>query len=147
VTPAPVPQAELTQPVELGAEQCYVVRAVQVAGGATTEGPSSAVVCVTPVDQYPPPAPANLRAVQEGASITLTWTGSTATDLAGYIVLRGDAAAESMQPLMRDPIRGTTFSDSTAQAGVTYTYSVYAVDTAPAANISQQSNRQVVTVR
>jgi hypothetical protein len=52
-----------------------------------------------------------------------------------------------MQPLIREPVREPAYKDETARSGETYTYSVYAVDTAPAPNVSQQSDRQVVTVR
>jgi hypothetical protein len=99
------------------------------------------------VDRYPPPAPTNLRAIQEGGAITLTWTPSDAADLAGYIVLRGDAGGVNMQPLLKEPVREPAYKDETARSGETYTYSVYAVDAAPTPNVSQQSDRQVVTVR
>ena len=118
-----------------------------MSGGATVEGPPSDVFCATAIDRYPPPAPTSLRAIQEGGAITLTWTPSDAADLGGYIVLRGDAAGVSMQPLIREPVREPAFKDETARSGETYTYSVYAVDTAPTPNVSQQSDRQVVTVR
>lgn len=107
----------------------------------------SAPVCTTPVDSYPPPAPAGLQAIQEGAFVTLNWTGVEAADLAGYVVLRGDDEGRSMLPLTRAPIKETTYVDRTARAGATYTYSVYAVDTAPTSNVSEQSNRVTVAVR
>jgi hypothetical protein len=147
LTAKPIAEARFSQPVEFGQERCFVVRTVQVAGGATVEGPPSEVFCATAVDRYPPPPPANLRAIQEGSAITLTWTPSDAPDLGGYIVLRGDMAGVNMQPLIRDPVREPAFKDETARSGETYTYTVYAVDTAPTPNVSQQSDRQVVTVR
>jgi hypothetical protein len=147
LTPAPIAAAEYTQPVEFGRERCFVVRTVQVSGAATVEGAPSSVHCVTPVDRYPPPVPANLQTIQEGGAVTLNWTAVEAPDLAGYVVLRGDAAGERMEPLMREPVRETTFKDTTVQPGGIYTYTVYAVDNAPTPNVSQQSNRQVVTVR
>ena len=124
-----------------------MVRTVQETGGATVEGPPSEVYCATAVDRYPPPPPTNLRAIQEGSAITLTWTPSDAPDLGGYIVLRGDAGGVNLQPLIREPVREPAFKDETARSGETYTYSVYAVDTAPVPNVSQQSDRQVVQVR
>jgi hypothetical protein len=41
----------------------------------------------------------------------------------------------------------TTYRDTTAQAGFTYAYAVYAVDRASPPNVSPLSDRQVVTVR
>jgi hypothetical protein len=147
LTPTPIVTTELTQPVEFGRERCFVVSTVQGNAPVTVDGPVSAVHCGTAVDRYPPSAPTNLVAIQEGAAVTLNWTAVDAADLAGYVVLRGDAAGVTLLPLMRDPIRENTFRDETVQPGSTYTYSVYAVDNAPTPNVSQQSNRQTVTLR
>lgn len=147
LTPVPLDTTRFDEPVQFGRERCFAVRSVRVAGPVTVEGPPSAVECVTPVDRYPPPAPANLRVIQEGAAITLTWTPVVAADLAGYVVLRGDATGVNLQPLVREPVRDTTFTDATVQSGTSYAYSVYAVDNAPLPNVSQQSDRQIVTVR
>jgi hypothetical protein len=147
LTGQPLTTTEFVQPVEFGRERCFVVRSVRVTGPVTVEGPASVAECLTPVDRYPPPAPSNLRVIQEGSGITLTWTPVVAADLAGYVVLRGDESGVNMMPLVRDPVRDTTFTDTTVQRGASYAYSVYAVDNAPVANVSQQSDRQVVTVR
>jgi len=147
LTPKPLSAAEFAIPVEFGREQCFAVRTVTVAGSTTTEGPLSPVLCTTPVDSYPPPVPSGLQVIQEGAFVTLNWTGVEAADLAGYVVLRGDGDGVTMAPLTRTPVRETTFVDRTVQPGATYTYSVYAVDSAPVPNVSGQSNRQSVTVR
>jgi hypothetical protein len=104
-------------------------------------------VCVTPVDRFPPPAPSGLQAVQEGSAVTLIWTHVEAADLAGYVVLRGDGTTGTLQPLMRAPIQDVTYRDTTVQVGQTYTYAVYAVDSSPAANVSQLSDRQTVVIR
>ena len=57
-------------------------------------------------------------------------------------MLRGDGATANLQPLMRTPIQETTYRDTTVAAGQTYTYAVYAVDTAPTPNVSPLSDRQ-----
>jgi hypothetical protein len=147
LTDTPVQAAEFGVPVAFGREACFAVRAVEVKGPVTLVGAASPAVCLTPVDRYPPPAPTGFQAVQEGAAVTLSWTPVTAADLGGYIVLRGEGAGENMQPLMRQPVTGTTYRDATVTPGTAYVYSVYAVDTAATANASQQSNRQRVTVR
>ena len=147
LTPAPVTTGTFSEPVVFGGERCFAARAVRVSGPATVVGPAGTVACVTPVDRYPPPAPASLQAIPEGAAVTLNWAEVDAPDLAGYIVLRGDGAGETMRPLVRQPIKDTTFSDTQVVPGATYTYSVYAVDNAPVPNVSQQSMRQSVTVR
>ncbi len=147
LTPSPVSTPSFSTPVEFGRERCVAVRAVAVTGPITVEGPATTPVCVTPVDKFPPPSPSNLQAIQEGASVTLVWTGVEAPDLAGYVVLRGDGAGENMQPLAGGPVSGTTYRDSTVQPGATYVYAVHAQDRAVPPNISQLSNRQQVTMR
>lgn len=147
LTPEPLSAAETSVPVVFGEPFCATVSAAVVAGGVSVQGPPSTPQCITPVDRYAPPAPAGLRAVQEGTTVTLIWDAVTARDLAGYIVLRGDGVNENLQPLMRAPVSGTTYRDTTVATGATYVYAVYAVDTAPAANVSELSARQTVTVR
>lgn len=147
LTPSPLTVSEFTQPVEFGQPRCFAVRTLTVSAGVTLESALSSRECITAVDRYPPAAPANLQAIQEGAVITLNWSAVDAADLVGYIVLRGDANGERLEPLMRLPVRGAVFRDTTVQPGATYVYSVYAVDNAAVPNVSQQSNRQTVTVR
>lgn len=147
LTTTPVSQPTFTVPVEFGVEQCFVVRALVVMGPVTLESAPSAPRCITPVDRYPPAAPTGLQAIQEGTAVTLNWSPVDAPDLAGYIVLRGDGTGETMRPLMREPVTTTIYRDETVTAGATYTYSIYAVDRATPPNVSQQSNRETITVR
>lgn len=146
-TPVPATVREAALPVQFGREMCVTVRSVVTAGRVTTAGAFSRPACLTPVDRFPPAAPEGLRAVQEGAAVALSWTAVTAPDLSGYIVLRGTGSADSLQPLMRVPIKETTYRDTTVRSGVTYFYAVYAEDTAGPPNVSQLSNRETVTVR
>lgn len=139
--------AEASFPVEFGKEICVAVRPSIVTGRVTVEGPLSRPACLTAVDRYAPPAPSGFQAVQEGTGVLLSWSAVTASDLAGYVVLRGADSGDSLQPLMRTPIKETTYRDTTVKPGVTYFYAVYAEDTAAPANVSQLSGRQTVTVR
>ncbi len=145
LTPAPVPATEFKTPVEFGRARCFVVRPVRVTGNVMVDGSLSSPVCATPADTFPPAGPAELRVVQEGASITLIWSTVEAADLVGYRVLRGDGAEGVLRQLTADPVTVATYTDATARPGATYTYSVVAVD--KAGNLSTQSNRQTVTVR
>lgn len=147
LTPEPITTAEFALPMQFGKAVCLAVRATKVTGPVRAEGAPSAPVCVTPVDRFPPPAPGGLQAVQEGSAVTLIWTHVEAADLAGYVVLRGDGVTGALQPLMRTPIQEVTYRDTTAQVGQTYTYAVYAVDSSPAANVSQLSDRQTIVIR
>ena len=144
---APLQSPAFSTPVEFGKERCFVVRAVTVTGPTTIEGAPSEPACKTPVDTFPPAAPDGLRAIAEEDAVTLSWNSLEAPDVAGYIVLRGDGAGDTLTPLMTAPISGTSYRDTNVTKGATYTYAVVAVDTAPAQNRSAPSNRQTVTVR
>ena len=140
VTPAPLTVATLTQPLVFGKRVCFVVRAVAGTAPVSIESPPSAEVCETPADTFPPPAPTGLVALASPGAISLTWDPVTAADLGGYIVLRGEGSSDRLQPLMTQPVNGTSFNDATAKAGVRYFYAVVAVDKATPANRSKNSN-------
>lgn len=147
LTPTPVAGGEFTLPVIFGREVCVSAGAVQATGAVTVEGPRAGPVCVTPADRYPPPVPAGLRVVQEGTVVTLIWDAVEAADLAGYVVLRSVGADPAMMPLFQGPVTETTYRDTTAVPGQSYSYAVYSVDHSPAANVSGLSVRENITVR
>ena len=134
------PLADLTfddPAFETGTPRCYVVRAVDKG----VESEPTPMVCVTPLDVFPPAAPTALAAIGSEGAISLIWEGVTAPDLAGYVVMRGDGPDAPLLPLFDEPIRETSFRDATAKPGVRYTYAVVAVDTAVRRNVSLPSNR------
>jgi hypothetical protein len=140
VTPAPLTAAKLTRPLVFGERVCFVVRSVRGTKPASTESAPSAEACATPVDTFPPPAPAGLIAVAAPGAISLAWDAVTAADLAGYIVLRGEGSGDRLQPLMTGLVTGTSFKDESAKPGVRYFYAVVAVDKATPPNRSKNSN-------
>jgi hypothetical protein len=149
--PVPLNDKPLTTPTFVqpgaaaGKEQCFVVRTVAPVGTAFIEGDPGDPICVTPKDTFPPAAPKGLTAVGGAGAINLIWDANTEPDLAGYVVLRGEAPGDTLQPLTPQPIRETRFSDASAKAGVTYAYVVIAVD--KAGNKSAASNRVQETAR
>ena len=140
LTPAPIATATFTQPVVFGTRVCFVVRSVAGTAPVSLESPPSAEVCETPADTFPPPAPTGLVALASPGAIRLTWDAVTAADLGGYIVLRGEGSGDRLQPLMTEPVSGTSFNDQTAKSGVRYFYAVVAVDKAAPPNRSKNSN-------
>lgn len=144
----PIDAAQYERPITaFGTEECFVVRSVlQVAGIAVESAPSDPV-CVTPRDTFPPAAPKGLSVVAGPGTINLSWDANSEPDLAGCLVLRGEAPGETLQPLMAAPIAGTSFEDRTAKAGVRYVYAIVAVDKAAPPNISAQSARVEETAR
>jgi hypothetical protein len=152
VSPAPLNPAAIDDQdyvdrrVTFGEERCYVVRAVQVFGAARLESPSSPPVCITPSDTFAPAAPKNLVAVGSEGGVSLIWEANTEADLDGYIVLRGavganGAAPAKLTPLTTEPVRDTTYRDTTAKPNVRYVYAIVAVDKTTPRNTSPESNR------
>jgi hypothetical protein len=150
--PAPLNAAPLdartwtVTPVPFGQARCFAVRAVEATAGVTVESEASAPACVTPRDTFPPTAPASLAAVGSEGAINLIWEPSSAADLAGYLVLRGEDDGPLAQ-LTPAPVRETTYRDAAVRAGVRYVYAVVAVDAATPPNASAQSNRVEETAR
>jgi hypothetical protein len=152
--PAPLNAAPLTAAAfehpgaQPGVEQCFQVRTVEARGNVPFESNPSADVCVTPRDIFPPAAPKGLALVaMDGGVMSLIWDANTEPDLAGYIVMRGEAPGDTLQPVTPAPIRDTKFTDTTVKPGVRYVYAVVAVDKATPPNRSAPSNRQEETAR
>lgn len=145
LTPEPIAEATFSLPVELAKEQCFTITAVETVGKTTVEGAGLGPTCLTPEDRFAPPVPQGLRPQPATGTVILDWNAVEVPDLAGYIVLRGASASDTLAPLTREPIAETTYEDKNVQAGVTYFYAVVAVDRAR--NQSPPSDRQSATVR
>jgi hypothetical protein len=136
----PIPDQTFTHAgAEPGTPQCFVVRSVVPVGSTTIESDPSAPICITPKDTFPPAAPKGLAAVSSAGVINLIWDPNSEPDLAGYLVLRGEAPGDTLQPLVREPMRETRYADRTVTAGTRYVYQIVAVD--KAGNRSTPSNR------
>jgi fibronectin type 3 domain-containing protein len=80
--------------------------------------------------------------------ITVIWEPSTAADLAGYVVLRGNSGDDTLRPLTPAPIRETSYRDADVEAGRRYVYAIVAVDSRqPTGNASAPSPRVEETAR
>ena len=132
---------------EPGKEQCFIVRSVATVGTALIESDPSSPICVTPRDTFAPAAPKSLQAVGSAGVVNLIWDANNEADLAGYLVLRGEAPGDRLQPLTPEPIKETRYQDRSVRAGVTYVYVIVAVDRATPPNRSAESNRVQETAR
>jgi hypothetical protein len=130
-----------------GKEQCFIVRSVATVGTALIESDPSSPLCVTPRDTFAPAAPKSLQAVGSAGVVNLIWDANKEADLAGYLVLRGEAPGDRLQPLTPEPIKETRYQDRSVRAGVTYVYAIVAVDRATPPNRSAESNRVQETAR
>jgi hypothetical protein len=151
--PKPLTQAPLTtnehvlKGVTFGVERCFEVRPVDQVFGVVVVGPPSPRACITPQDTFPPAAPRSLQAIGGAGVINLLWDANTESDLAGYIVLRGEAPGDTLQAITPAPVTTTTYRDETVKPGTRYVYAVVAVDRATPQNVSPQSNRAEETAR
>jgi hypothetical protein len=132
---------------KLGEERCYRVRSVGIYSGVSFEGDMSEPTCVTPKDTFPPAAPKGLAAVPTPGQISLIWDANPEKDLAGYLVLRGDAPDGALKAITPEPIKETSYRDTTVKPGVRYIYVIVAVDMATPPNTSAQSSRVEETAR
>ena len=143
---SPLDALTFTRPgADPGVERCFVVRSVQTRDDVDFESVASPKACVTPRDIFPPAAPKALAAVAGAGVVNLIWDPNDEADLAGYLVLRGEAPGDTLQPLTAQPIRETRYADTTARPGVQYVYAVVAVD--KAGNRSGNSNMVTETAR
>jgi hypothetical protein len=146
LNPKPLDVTTFSRPgAETGKEQCFIVRSVATVGTAMIEGDPSDPICVTPRDTFAPAAPKGLAAVSGSGAVNLIWDPNTEGDLAGYVVLRGEAPGDTLQPLTAQPIRETRYNDRAVRPGVAYVYAIVAVDRA--GNRSAASNKVQETVR
>jgi predicted small lipoprotein YifL len=130
-----------------GKEQCFVVRSVATVGDAAIESDPSNPICVTPRDTFAPVAPKGLAAVSGTGVVNLIWDPNTDADLGGYLILRGEAPGDTLQPLTPEPIKETRYADRSAKPGTIYVYAIVAVDRATPPNRSALSNKVTETAR
>nr|MDP9324192.1 fibronectin type III domain-containing protein [Acidobacteriota bacterium] len=128
-------------------EYTYAVQAARKTGETEAESEVSAPFAITPRDTFPPAVPKGLTAVAGTGTMNLSWDANTEADLAGYLVLRGDAPGDTLQPLTPAPIAGTSYEDKTVTPGVRYVYAIVAVDKASPPNRSAPSLRVEETAR
>ncbi len=125
VNPAPVKEPTYTDVPPYGTYQ-YRVTAVSAAGPPRIESEPSEPASATFKDLLPPPAPASVTALVETKSVRLVWDEVQAPDLAGYLVYRTEQNIKIK--LSPGPVTATHFSDISVDPGISYFYTVTAVD-------------------
>jgi hypothetical protein len=126
--------------VENDTQYHYVARSVSNDRPPWRESADSAVVSVVPLDFIPPAPPRNLVAIPGDGVVALTWEAGTERDILGYLVYRRESAEVAATRLTPSPISGTTYADRSVRSGVTYEYTVTAVDRSPRRNESPPSS-------
>ena len=131
--------------LDVGAEQCFAIRSVELIQKGPVEAEASKGESVTRRDIVPLAATPGLSLLLLDGAIELVWDASTEADFAGYTVLRADAPDGTLRPLVPSPIRETTFRDTTVKSGARYAYAIVAVDRS--GNASPPSARVEGTAR
>jgi hypothetical protein len=122
--------------VEFGRTRCYIVRSVR----GTAVGDPAPPACITPIDIFPPAAPAMPAAVAAEGAISLIWDPNSELDLGGYLVLRREVGGDTLTQLTPTPIIEARYRDATVTPGTRYIYTVIAVDSQlPLPNMSAES--------
>jgi hypothetical protein len=148
LNPVPLSTFEFLDAIAFNEERCYTVRGVRGAAPDIRVGAPSAAACITAVDTFPPEAPAGLATVASEGAINLIWEPSTEPDLGGYLVLRGEAPGDTLQPLTPVPITEASYRDAAVTPGVRYVYAVVAIDNRfPVPNLSAPSETTEETAR
>ena len=75
-----------------------------------------------------PAAPTNLEVEEQSGSLKLSWTASSSTDVAGYVVLRAEGANSTSWSVIGRMIDKTEFIDYDVKGGRSYQYKVKAID-------------------
>jgi hypothetical protein len=148
INPAPVAAGKFERAgVTFGTEECFTLRAIEKVANISLESTPSEPVCLTPRDTFAPAAPKGFSIVAGSGTMNLGWDANTESDLAGYLVLRGEAPGDTLQPLTPAPITATSYEDKTVKPGVRYVYAIIAVDKATPPNRSAPSTRLEETAR
>jgi hypothetical protein len=136
-TPSEEP-VEPMEPVEPVAEEAPPPPLVPpIANPVRIESAPSPEACLIPNDSFAPEAPEDLVGVPSRGGILLTWRAVEASDLASYRVYRSTSAGGDFQLL--GEVSRASYTDTTAEASVTYFYFVTALDRAPEPNESRRS--------
>jgi hypothetical protein len=152
ITPALLNAAPLETPTFIdpvvaldGRKRCYVVRSVR---GEVEGVPSEPPTCVVPSDDVAPEPPAGLTVTATEGEIMLNWQPNAEPDVAGYLILRGEAGDATLTPVTDTVVTEVRFTDRTVRPGVRYVYAVQAIDSRlPRPNVSGESAREEVTAR
>ncbi|GGS11537.1 fibronectin type III domain-containing protein [Deinococcus sedimenti] len=135
VNSSPVEGTTFTDPLVAGLHNRYIYR-VTALNTSQAESARSAAVSSRLIDKTPPPAPTLLPFTVSAQGVKLSWTQAELPDLAGFRVLRAAGGAAATE-LGRLNAATRTYLDTTAEPGVTYSYSVQSVD--DAGNVSVPS--------
>ena len=107
----------LDSDLDAGTKFYYVLVSYDTTGNRSA---ATAPVNATPTeapDTTPPTVATGPTAAVDGTAVTLAWTASPSTDVAGYNLYRGATALGAGVKVNNTPVTATTFVDSSAPTG------------------------------
>jgi len=119
----------------------YVVRAVSLGTeGGQVESVNSNAISVSPVDTFPPSAPASITVAAAPGRLSIFFPANREPDVVGYNIYRStdpDLPKDKWNKLNTELLTRTTFQDEKVESGRRYYYYLTAVD--QAGNVSPLS--------
>jgi len=121
---------------EFGKTYVYLVRSTVSVADEAMESSDSVPAVVTPLDTFPPAAPAGVvaavlpGATEGSAQVDLSWSINGETDLAGYRVYRSEREGTRGASITPELLLTPAVRDNSVQPGHRYWYTVTAVDRA-----------------
>ena len=126
---------------KFGENYRYVVRSVSLGTeGAQVESLNSNSIAVSPLDTFPPSAPASITVAAAPGRLSIFFPANPEPDIAGYNIYRStdpDMPKEKWSKLNSSLLTRTTFQDERVESGKRYYYYLTAVD--QAGNVSPRS--------
>ncbi len=129
---------------EFGNRYSYFIRALS-STGKNNESTSSERVSIIAEDTFPPSVPTGLTLDIDKKGVVLFWIPSAKdNDLAGYNIYRKKNNDKNFIILNNEPVKSSTYLDSTVMPGTLYTYAIKAVDSSSNSNESALSEPAIM---
>jgi len=123
---------------DFGTTYSYFVRVSSSESSPYQESEDSEVLEISPEDNFAPAPPKGVVLVMGPNIISLSWDVNQESDLGGYRVWKRAEGESEFVVLMKEPILGNTYTDTSVEKNIRYYYAITSLD--KAGNESLKSN-------